>query len=85
MIIDGGKTCVKFERVIFLHTFFFLMEILCIFSPMASLINLGAISLERMHATFRPFKHRLIKKKIFGAAVAIVWITVGAIFLALSD
>ena len=48
-------------------------------SPLASLINLGAISLERTHATFRPFKHRLLKKKIFGAAAAIVWITAGAI------
>ena len=45
------------------------------FTP--SLINLGAISLERTHATFRPFKHRFIKKKIFGAAVAIIWITAG--------
>ena len=33
--------------------------------------------MERTHATFRPFKHRFIKKKIFGAAVAIVWITAG--------
>ena len=41
----------------------------------ASIINLAAISLERTHATFRPFKHRLAKKKIFGATVAIVWIT----------
>ncbi|XP_044169778.1 G-protein coupled receptor 3-like [Acropora millepora] len=40
-----------------------------------SIVNLAAISLERTHATFRPFKHRLAKKKIFGAAVAIVWIT----------
>ena len=45
----------------------------------ASTINLAAISLERTHATFRPFKHRLVKKKIFGAAVAIVWITAGLI------
>ena len=30
-----------------------------------------------MHATFRPFKHRLIKKNMFGAAVAAVWITAG--------
>ena len=29
----------------------------------ASIINLAAISLERTHATFRPFKHRLAKKK----------------------
>ena len=43
----------------------------------ASLINLAAISLERTHATFRPFKHRLVKKKIFGAVIAVVWITAG--------
>ena len=46
------------------------------FFPLASVANLAAISLERMHATFRPFKHRLIKKKTFGAAVAGVWFTV---------
>ena len=45
--------------------------------PTASLINLAAISLERTHATFRPFKHRLVKKKIFGAVIAVVWITAG--------
>ena len=45
------------------------------FFPAASVTNLAAISLERMHATFRPFKHRLIKNKIFGAAVAGVWFT----------
>ena len=56
-----------------------LLDVLWTVSPLASLINLGAISLERTHATFRPFKHRLIKKKIFGAAAAIVWIAAGAI------
>ena len=45
--------------------------------PVASVTNLAAISLERMHATFLPFKHRLIKKKMFGGAVATVWITTG--------
>ena len=48
-------------------------------SHSASIINLEAISLERTHTTFRPFKHRLVKKKIFGAVAAIVWITAGAI------
>ena len=42
--------------------------------PMASVINLAAISVERTHATFRPFQHRLLKKWVFGAAVAVVWI-----------
>ena len=44
-----------------------------------SVTNLAAISLGRMHATFCPFKHRLTKKKVSGAAVAAVccvWFTV---------
>ena len=45
-----------------------------VFSP-ASFTNLTAISLERAHATFRPFKHRFLKKKIFGVVIAAVWIT----------
>ena len=59
------------------NPFSLLIIALSLFFPMASAINLGAISLERTHATLRPFKHRLIKKKIFGATVAIVWITAG--------
>ena len=47
------------------------------FFPLASLLNLTAISLDRTHATFRPFKHRLVKEKIFGAVIAAVWITAG--------
>ncbi|XP_015747708.1 PREDICTED: trace amine-associated receptor 8a-like [Acropora digitifera] len=58
---------------------FFVLEFLRIVFPTASIINLAAISLERTHATFRPFKHRLIKKKIFEAVVSIVWITAGLI------
>ena len=48
-----------------------------LFIPVASVTNLAAISLERMHATIRPFKHRLIKKNKFAAAVAAVWIITG--------
>ncbi|XP_029206697.2 neuromedin-K receptor-like [Acropora millepora] len=45
--------------------------------PLASVTNLAAISLERTHATFRPFAHRFVKKKIFGAAVVTAWIIAG--------
>ena len=44
---------------------------------LSSITNLTAISLERLHATFRPFKHRIIKKCFFGGAVALIWITAG--------
>ena len=47
-----------------------------------SVINQGAISLERIHATFRPFKNRFIKKKIFGAAVLLSGLQLGSFQLA---
>ena len=74
-----GKICDLWAFNLPRHPFDFLIFVLITISPLASLINLGAISLERMHATFRPFKHRLVKKKIFGAAAAVVWIAAGAI------
>ena len=43
----------------------------------ASITNLAAISLEQLHGTFRPFKHRLVKKWVFEGAVALIWVTAG--------
>ena len=56
---------------------------LAYFFPAVSVTSLVAISLERMHATFRPFKHRLIEKRMFGAAVTGVWFT-AALFTAIA-
>ena len=78
----GGHMCKLWTLNCITHLNHFLIIAIMVLdtvSPLASLINLGAISLERMHATFRPFKHRLVKKKIFGAAAAVVWIAAGAI------
>ena len=49
----------------------------------ASLTNLAAISLERAHATFRPFRHRIIKKWVFGFIITIVWVTSGLVPIAI--
>ena len=43
----------------------------------ASLSSLAAISLERTHATFRPFKHRIIRKWVFVFIITIIWVTSG--------
>ncbi|XP_022803698.1 D(2) dopamine receptor-like [Stylophora pistillata] len=43
--------------------------------PLASLLNLAAISLERAHATFCPFKHRFIKKWVYGVIIIVLWLT----------
>ena len=48
----------------------------------ASLTNLAAISLERAHATFRPFRHRIIKKWLFGFIIIIIWVTSGLLLIA---
>ena len=43
--------------------------------PTASFFNLTAISLERMHATLRPFKHRFIKKRVYYVITTVIWLT----------
>ena len=47
---------------------------------LTSLTNLAAISLERLHATFFPFKHRVIGKWTFGVIITVVWVT-AALFI----
>ena len=45
------------------------------FFPFASLVNLAFISLERVQATYRPFKHRLIKKWSYGLVIAFIYLS----------
>ena len=49
----------------------------------ASLTNLAAISLERAHAMFRPFRHRIAKKWVFGFIITIIWVTSGLVPIAI--
>ena len=51
-----------------------LLRSLLLFFPFVSLTNIAAISLERSHATFRPFKHRLIKRWVYVVAIVVVWV-----------
>ena len=39
-----------------------------------SLVNLVFLSLERLHATFRPFRHRFVKKWIYGVIITVIWL-----------
>ena len=64
---DIVKMNLSLERNVitdFLHLWF----------PLTSLTNIAAISLDRMHATIRPFRHRLIKKWVYGVTIAGVWV-----------
>ena len=42
--------------------------------PLTSLTDITVISLDRMHATVLPFRHRLIKKWVYGVTIAGIWV-----------
>ena len=58
---------VHLKVIIVLRNFFLLF-------PFVSLTNIAAISLEPFHATFRPFRHRLIKRWVYVVAIVVVWV-----------
>ena len=47
--------------------------------PLTSLTNITVISLERMYATFRPLRHRVVKKWVYGVTICVVWVLAGMI------
>ena len=49
--------------------------------PLTSVAGIAVISLDRMHATFRPFRHRNIKTWAFGVTIAGVWILTAMIVI----
>ena len=51
-----------------------IISFLYLWFPLTSLTSIAVISLDRMHATIRPFKHRLIKKWVYGVTIAGVWV-----------
>ena len=52
----------------------FSLSVFSFFFPFVSLTNIAMISLERFHATFRPFRHRLIKRWVYVVAITVVWV-----------
>ena len=47
--------------------------------PIGSLTNITSIALERVHAIFFPFRHRVLKKWVYGLIIAVVWVTSGLV------
>ena len=59
-------------------TYIFTIILLRLF-PIASLTNITIIALERVHATFFPFRHRVLKKWVYGFLITVVWGTSGLV------
>jgi len=62
-------------------TFYFLLFIIVLFN-FGSLTNIAIIALERVHATFFPFRHRMLNKWVYGLIIAVVWVTSGLVTVA---
>ena len=45
--------------------------------PYGSLINITSMALDRVHAMFFPFRHRVLKKWVYGLIIVVVWVTSG--------
>ena len=53
------------------------IQVLLVLFPIGSLTNITSIALERVHATFLPFRHRALKKWVYGLIIAVVWVVSG--------
>ena len=51
----------------------FISQVFLLFN-MSSVLHLPVISLERLHATLRPFRHRQLTRKVYWVAIATPWI-----------
>ena len=69
-----GEVCNLWEKIIPVKQEFYVSIFVFLF-PVASVTNISAISLERLHATFLPLRHRVMQKWIYGLIVAITWVT----------
>ena len=71
---DIGRDCGlwKFERISLIKIY--VCYVLRYFLPLTSLFNLVVISLERFHAIFRPFRHRVLRKWVYGMCICVIWL-----------
>ena len=52
-----------------------ILQVLLLWFPVCSLTNMTVISLERLNATFWPFRHRTIKKSVYWVLIIAIWLT----------
>ena len=52
----------------------FIGPLLNMFAGLSSIFHLAVISLERLHATLRPFRHRQLSLKAYWVAIATPWL-----------
>ena len=74
-----GVRCNVWKAESFEDWAYFIYQTLLYLFPYSSLTNIAVIALERLHATFYPFRHRVLKNWVYGVIIAIVWVTSGLV------
>ena len=52
-----------------------ILNVTGILFPVCSILNITVISVERFHATFWPFRHRIVKPWVYWLVIAGIWVT----------
>ena len=78
-----GNTCNIWKGHCSIRQGFGVLGILWHMFSIASLTNLAMISIERAHATCRPFEHRVITQRVYGTVIAFSWLLASLIAISL--
>ena len=60
------------------------MAFLFCWFPLTSLTSIAVISLDRLHATFRPFRHRFITENVYWVTISATWVLPAMVSVTLS-
>ena len=60
------------------------MAFLFCWFPLTSLTSIAVISLDRLHATFRPFRHRFITENVYWVTIFAIWVLPAMVSVTLS-
>ena len=73
-----GTDCNVWKKTLTEDGAYVLSTLLFLF-PLSSITSITAISIERLHATLWPFRHRLLGKVFYVLIIAVIWITAGLV------
>ena len=57
------------------RAYWYIPQVFILWFPVCSLTIMTVISLERLNATFWPFRHRTIKKSVYWVLIVAIWLT----------
>ena len=72
LLYNVGEMCNFWGRN---RTYWYIPQVFILWFPVCSLKIMTVISLERLNATFWPFRHHTIKKSVYWVLIIAIWLT----------